>query len=618
MEEKHKKIQDLISELDDLRKRSGELETLIADDFKKINDELMKYMLMTNSSKDYITLIDNNYIYQAVNDAYLEARNLSREDVIGHTVAEIWGESVFRESIKPYIDKCLEGNIVNDQSTFEFKASELNYMDVTYYPCHDTNGTLSHVVVTSHNITEIKRSEEKIKRLAYYDQLTGLPNRLHFMELLHFEVNHTKRNKMKLAVMFLDLDNFKTINDTLGHDVGDKLLQSVAKRVAKLLRESDTVSRIEGHISLISDSFARIGGDEFLLIIPSLSHFENATVIVERMLNSFKEPFFIDGNELHITTSIGIALYPDDGETIEALLKNSDTAMYRAKEQGKNNYQFYSPSMNAEALERMKLANNLYHAMERNELNVYYQPLIDINTGQIVGIESLLRWHHPELGEISPEKFIPIAEEAALIVPIGEMVLRTACTQMKVWEATGFKPLSLSVNLSVLQIKDRNFIDKVSAILNETGFEPERLELEITESTILQSMDVILDNLNTLKAMKVNIAIDDFGTGYSSLTSLKKLPINTLKIDQSFIQNITSNEDDATIVSIMIAMAHKLNIKVVAEGVETEEQLSLLKQFQCHEVQGYLVSHPISAEELTKLIQEKGNSDYTNLRKKTT
>lgn len=594
------------------------METLIADDFKKINDELMKYMLMTNSSKDYITLIDNNYIYQAVNDAYLEARNLSREDVIGHTVAEIWGESVFRESIKPYIDKCLEGNIVNDQSTFEFKASELNYMDVTYYPCHDTNGTLSHVVVTSHNITEIKRSEEKIKRLAYYDQLTGLPNRLHFMELLHFEVNHTKRNKMKLAVMFLDLDNFKTINDTLGHDVGDKLLQSVAKRVAKLLRESDTVSRIEGHISLISDSFARIGGDEFLLIIPSLSHFENATVIVERMLNSFKEPFFIDGNELHITTSIGIALYPDDGETIEALLKNSDTAMYRAKEQGKNNYQFYSPSMNAEALERMKLANNLYHAMERNELNVYYQPLIDINTGQIVGIESLLRWHHPELGEISPEKFIPIAEEAALIVPIGEMVLRTACTQMKVWEATGFKPLSLSVNLSVLQIKDRNFIDKVSAILNETGFEPERLELEITESTILQSMDVILDNLNTLKAMKVNIAIDDFGTGYSSLTSLKKLPINTLKIDQSFIQNITSNEDDATIVSIMIAMAHKLNIKVVAEGVETEEQLSLLKQFQCHEVQGYLVSHPISAEELTKLIQEKGNSDYTNLRKKTT
>lgn len=617
MEEKHKKIQDLITELDELRKRSVELETVIANDFRKINDELTKYMLMTNSSKDYITLIDNNYIYQAVNDAYLEARNLKREDVIGHTVAEIWGESVFHESIKPDIDKCLEGNIVNDQSTFEFKAAELNYMDITYYPCYDTNGTLSHVVVTSHNITEIKRSEEKIKRLAYYDQLTGLPNRLHFMELLHFEVNHTKRNKMKLAVMFLDLDNFKTINDTLGHDVGDKLLQSVAKRVEKLLRESDTVSRIGGHISLISDSFARIGGDEFLFIIPSLSHFENATVIVERMLNSFKEPFFIDGNELHITTSIGIALYPDDGETIEALLKNSDTAMYRAKEQGKNNYQFYSPSMNAESLERMKLANSLHHALERDELNIYYQPLIDINTGQIVGIESLLRWHHPELGAISPEKFIPIAEEAALIVPIGEMVLRKACTQMKVWEATGFKPLSLSVNLSVLQIKDRNFIDKVSAILEETGFEPERLELEITESTILQNIDVIIDNLYTLKEMKVNIAIDDFGTGYSSLTSLKKLPISTLKIDQSFIQNITSNEDDATIVSIMIAMAHKLNIKVVAEGVETEEQLSLLKQFQCHEVQGYLVGHPLSAEELTKLIQEKENFDHTNIRNKT-
>ncbi len=609
MEDQQKKIEDLVQELDELRKRSIELETVIADDFRKINDELMKYMLMTNSSKDYITLIDNNYIYQAVNDAYLEARNLKREDVIGHTVAEIWGESVFQESIKPYIDKCLEGNIVNDQSTFEFRASELNYMDITYYPCYDRNGTLSHVVVTSHNITEIKRSEEKIKRLAYFDQLTGLPNRVHFMELLQFELNHAKRNKTKLAVMFLDLDNFKTINDTLGHDVGDKLLQSVAKRVADLLRESDTVSRVEGYISLISDSFARIGGDEFLLIIPSLSFFENATVIVERILNSFKEPFFINGHELHITTSIGIALYPDDGETIDALLKNSDTAMYRAKEQGKNNYQFYTPSMTAEALDRMKLATNLYHALERDELDVFYQPLIDLNTGRIVGIESLLRWQHPELGDISPERFIPVAEEAALIVPIGEMVLRKSCNQMKTWEKAGLKSLGLSVNLSVLQIKDRNFIEKVSNILEETGFEPERLELEITESTILQSMDVIIDNLYKLKDMKVNIAIDDFGTGYSSLTSLKRLPISTLKIDQSFIQNITSNEDDATIVSIMISMAHKMNIKVVAEGVETKEQLSMLKEFQCHEVQGYLVGYPLSAEEITKLILQQENSD---------
>jgi PAS domain S-box-containing protein len=609
MKDQQKKIEDLVQELDELRKRSSELENVIADDFRKINDELMKYMLMTNSSKDYITLIDNNYIYQAVNDAYLEARNLKREDVIGHSVSEIWGESVFQESIKPYIDKCLEGNIVNDQSTFEFRAAELNYMDVTYYPCYDMNGTLSHVVVTSHNITEIKRSEEKIKRLAYFDQLTGLPNRVHFMELLKFELNHAKRNKTKLAVMFLDLDNFKTINDTLGHDVGDKLLQGVAMRVAKLLRESDTVSRVEGYISLISDSFARIGGDEFLLIIPSLSFFENATVIVERILNSFKEPFFINGYELHITTSIGIALYPDDGGTIDTLLKNSDTAMYRAKEQGKNNYQFYTPSMTAEALDRMRLATNLYHALERNELDVYYQPLIDLNTGQIVGIESLLRWQHPELGQISPEKFIPVAEEAALIVPIGEMVLRKACKQMKTWEKSGLKSLCLSVNLSVLQIKDRNFIEKVSKILDETKFEPERLELEITETTILQSIDVIIDNLYKLKDMGVNIAIDDFGTGYSSLTSLKRLPINTLKIDQSFIQNITSNEDDATIVSIMIAMAHKMNIKVVAEGVETQEQLSLLKQFQCHEVQGYLVGYPLSAEEMTKLIQLQGNPD---------
>jgi PAS domain S-box-containing protein len=609
MKDQQKKIEDLVKELDELRKRSSELENVIADDFRKINDELMKYMLMTNSSKDYITLIDNNYIYQAVNDAYLEARNLKREDVIGHTVAEIWGESVFQESIKPYIDKCLEGTIVNDQSTFEFRAAELNYMDITYYPCYDANGTLSHVVVTSHNITEIKRSEEKIKRLAYFDQLTGLPNRVHFMELLQFELNHAKRNKTKLAVMFLDLDNFKTINDTLGHDVGDKLLKGVAKRVAKLLRESDTVSRVEGYISLISDSFARIGGDEFLLIIPSLSFFENATIIVERILNSFKEPFFINSHELHITTSIGIALYPDDGETIDVLLKNSDTAMYRAKEQGKNNYQFYTPSMTAEALDRMRLATNLYHALERDELDVFYQPLIDLNTGQIVGIESLLRWQHPELGAIPPEKFIPIAEEAALIVPIGEMVLRKSCKQMKTWEEAGLKSLGLSVNLSVLQIKDRNFIEKVSNILEETGFEPERLELEITESTILQSMDVIIDNLYKLKDMKVNIAIDDFGTGYSSLTSLKKLPISTLKIDQSFIQNITSNEDDATIVSIMISMAHKMNIKVVAEGVETKEQLSLLKQFQCHEVQGYLVGHPLSAKEMTKLILLQENSD---------
>ncbi len=605
MEDKDKKIEELIEELKALTERNRELEKRIDLDFKQLSKELMKYKLMTNSSKDYITLIDRNYVYQAVNDAYLEARNLKRENVIGHTVAEVWGNDVFQESIKWYIDRCFEGHIVNDQSTFEFKSSELNYMDITYYPCYDTDDSLSHVVVTSHNITDIKRSEEKIKRLAYYDSLTGLPNRLQFVELLDFELTYARRNKTKLAVMFLDLDNFKTINDTLGHAVGDLLLQRVAGRIANVLRESDTVSRFSGHIKFISDSFSRIGGDEFLLILPALNRPENANIIVERIIESFKEPFFIEQHELHITTSIGIAIFPDDGETYESLLKNSDTAMYRAKEFGKNNYQFYSPSMNAEAMERMKLANNLHHAIERNELTVCYQPLINLSTGEIVGIESLLRWHHPEVGTISPEKFIPLAEELNLIIPIGEMVLRTACHEMKELEDTGMKPLTLSVNLSVLQIKDRKFVEKVAHILHETGFDPERLELEITETTILQNIDIIHENLKKLKEMKINIAIDDFGTGYSSLTSLKKLPINTLKIDQSFICNITTNEDDATIVSIMIAMANKMNIKVIAEGVETEEQLNILKEFQCHEIQGYLVSHPLTAHDLDKLLGKK-------------
>jgi diguanylate cyclase (GGDEF)-like protein len=440
-------------------------------------------------------------------------------------------------------------------------------------------------------LAEIKQAAETMWQQVYHDPLTGLPNRMLFEDRLTLEMAHARRDKQGLAVMFLDLDHFKLINDTLGHSVGDQLLQDVAHRLRDALRGTDTV--------------ARMGGDEFALLLTRVTHAENVARVAQKIFHVLKPPFNFGGHDFHITPSIGITLYPNDGEDTQTLLKNADTALYRAKEQGRNVYQFYTPAMNSKTLERLALENNLRRALERKEFVVYYQPRVKISTKRIIGMEALVRWQHPELGLISPVKFIPLAEETGLIIPLGEWVLRTACEQTKAWQEAGFPPLRVGVNLSARQFQQPNLVERVAQVLKETGLHPHYLELEITESAAMQNAEYTLPVLYYLKEMGIHISIDDFGTGYSSLSYLKKFPFHTLKLDQSFIRDLTTDPNDAMIAKVVITLAHGLKLEVVAEGVETQEQLDFLKQLQGDEVQGYLFSKPLPAEEFEELLRQE-------------
>ena len=440
------------------------------------------------------------------------------------------------------------------------------------------------------DITERKQAQAMIQYQAFHDLLTGLPNRTLFNDRLLQSLVNARRSQNILAVMFLDLDRFKTINDTLGHAVGDQLLQQVAQRVIARLREGDT--------------FARWGGDEFTLLLPQISCSEQAAKIAQRILDTLQEPFNLECHELYITSSIGIALCPCDGEDVQTLLRNADAALYRAKEQGRNNYQFYIPAMNSHAQELLTLENRLHHALKQGEFVLYYQPQVNINTGELTGIEALVRWQHPELGLVPPETFIPLAEENGLIVPINEWVLRTACSQNKVWQEAGISPLRIAVNLSPRQFQQPNLVATVAWILEETGLAPQCLELEITETIIIQNVDFARMMLLDLQAMGIHISMDDFGTGYSSLGYLKKFPFHTLKLDQSFIEELTDNPQDKAIISAVIALGHALNLRVVAEGVETQEQFELLRSLHCEQIQGYLFSRPLCVEDATKFLQD--------------
>ncbi len=439
------------------------------------------------------------------------------------------------------------------------------------------------------DITQRKKAEEKIKYMAYHDALTGLSNRKHFRERLDQGLVHARRTGRMLAVIFLDLDRFKTINDTLGHDIGDLLLQSTAGRLKNCVRKEDTVSRQ--------------GGDEFTLLIAEVSHVKDAIGIADKILESIKQPYMLEGHELFITTSVGVAFFPDDGEDAETLLKNADVAMYRAKEEGRDCYQLYTPAMQANTLEKLELENSLRRAMERNELTVYYQPQVSLKTGEIVGAEALARWRHNEKGMVPAMEFIPLAEDIGLIVPIGEWVLRTACEQNRAWQGAGLPPIRMAVNLSVLMFQQKGLVDVVSGVLKETGLAPEFLELEVTETVLMKDFDAAATTLITLKDMGVHVAIDDFGTGYSSLSYLKRLSVGRLKIDKSFVRDLTIHPDDDAIVTATVAMAHSLKLTALAEGVETRQQLEFLRSAQCDEIQGNLFSKPLPHEEFEGLLK---------------
>ncbi|OLP20017.1 diguanylate cyclase [Leptolyngbya sp. 'hensonii'] len=430
-----------------------------------------------------------------------------------------------------------------------------------------------------------RRVEAMIRHQASHDQLTGLPNRLFLNDRLSLELINAHRQNEVLAVLFLDLDRFKTINDTLGHAMGDQLLQSVTDRLRGCLREGDFI--------------ARWGGDEFTLLLPQITSPEDATHIARRILHALSQTFWFEDHEFYVTASIGIALAPYDGEDVETLLKNADTAMYRAKQQGKNNYQLYTSAMNGTALEQLVLENNLRKALEREELILHYQPQLDLNTGEVISMEALIRWQHPELGLVPPSQFIPLAEETGLICPIGEWVLRSACQQNQAWQMAGLPRLRVAVNISGRQFQQKNLVKTITQILEETGLNPEDLEIEITESVAVQDVDFTIAILQQLRDMGIHVAIDDFGTGYSSLSSLKRFPLNTLKIDRSFVRDLASNTCDAAIVRAVVSLGQGLNLQVMAEGVETQEQMMALCKVGCTGVQGYFFSKPLPIDAAT-------------------
>jgi len=435
-------------------------------------------------------------------------------------------------------------------------------------------------------------TQDKIHHLAYHDHLTGLPNRLHFNDQLNHAIQQAIQSNHILAVMFLDLDIFKMVNDTMGHDAGDQLLKVVSERLVKTLRKTDII--------------ARLGGDEFIILIDHAENIQEICGIAESILDSFRESFQLHGKECFLTTSIGIALYPDDGQDNETLLKNADIAMYRAKEKGKNQYVICSPVMKSSVTENMNLANDLYRAMERNELELYYQPQVSCSSNYIVGAEALLRWHHPELGTLSPSKFIPIAEQTGLIIPIGEWVLRSACTQNKRWHNAGYSKLRVGVNLSVKQFQNHTqLLRQVEDILKDTGLAPEYLELELTESIAMKEKSHVAETLNILKNHGIRIAIDDFGMEYSSLSYLKHLPIDTIKIAMPFVQGIEVSNVDEAITKAVIVLAKSMGKGIIAEGVETESQMVFLTQRMCDEIQGFHYFKPMPVDQMEELLKKE-------------
>ena len=440
------------------------------------------------------------------------------------------------------------------------------------------------------DLEERKRVELSIRHMAHHDALTGLPNRTLFRDRLTHAMAQADRYHQKLAVLFLDLDRFKAINDTLGHNVGDQLLTIAAERLRSCVRDCDTV--------------ARLGGDEFTVIVDDIMEVQDAAVVAQKILDTLSQPFNLHDHEVFISVSIGITLYPSDDESADNLLRNADSAMYRAKEYGRNNYQFYVADMNVKARARLMLESSLRRALDRGEFTLYYQPRVDLFSGRVIGAEALLRWRHPEIGLVPPVEFIPILEETGMIIPVGDWVLRQASQQNRAWQDMGLPPIRMAVNLSVRQFIQKDLAESVLRILEQVGLSPEYMELEITEDLLLEHNQTNIITLTKLRNQGIHISIDDFGTGYSSLSYLKRLPIDTLKIDQSFVRDIDTDPDNKAIASAIIAMANSLHLNVLAEGVETDEQLAFLRAQGCNEIQGFSFSQPLPADEFERLLRE--------------
>jgi diguanylate cyclase (GGDEF)-like protein/PAS domain S-box-containing protein len=548
-----------------------------------------RFRAMTNLSSDWYWEQDAEFRF---------TRLESRATTVRQTPNPLIGRRIWESTLQPHLPGGWDDfrGLLDDRQSFRDVVMQRAapdkapyYISMSGEPVFDASGTFTGYRGISREITEQKVAEEHIHHMARHDSLTGLPNRLLFSSLLNAALKTAARYKRSFGVMFIDLDRFKLINDTLGHEAGDTLLKEITARFKQAVRSSDVL--------------ARLGGDEFVVLVQEVSDREHAATVARKLLSAAIKPVMLLGQECRVTASIGIALFPSDGGDEQTLMKNADSAMYYAKEEGKNNFQFYSSEISTQTLERLTLESNLRRAMEREEFSLHYQAKVDTKSGAINGVEALLRWSNAELGSVSPGKFIPVAEETGLIVHIGRWVLKTACLQNVAWQRQGLPPISMAVNLSVRQFADEGLVDDIATILEETGMVPSLLELEITEGMIVHDVEHAIRLLTAIKQLGVRLAIDDFGTGYSSLGQLKNFPIDTLKVDRSFIRDLATDSEDKAITSAIIAMGKTLSLTVVAEGVETMEQQAFLRDQACDEMQGYYFSKPVAAEEFATLLR---------------
>ncbi|MCS7463169.1 EAL domain-containing protein [Paenibacillus doosanensis] len=559
---------------------------------KKMEEDIRKreemYRLITENSSDLISIIDAEGRFLYVSP--------SHHSLLGYELSDFERRYMYEwihEEDRETFHKAVQEQRITGKSSLllEFrihtKHNDDYDMETRINPVIDPSGTVSSLILVMRNITERKSSERKIRHLAYHDTLTDLPNRRLFMDRLRKEIHQAKQLRLQLAIMFLDLDRFKNINDSLGHEAGDLILIEAAQRISQCIRSNDMV--------------ARLGGDEFIVLLTNISSSEEVESISRRIQTSLQEPIGFNGKSFHISCSMGIAIFPADGREPKELMKRADMALYAVKDSGRNGISFFRVDMEERSLERILLENELKKAIQQEQFHIDYQPKLDLATGELIGMEALVRWNHPELGRIPPNKFIPIAEETGLILPLGEWVLRRGCEQNKKWQDQGYLPLKLSVNLSVRQFYQSDLLVKIKEILQQTGLEPQWLELEVTES-VFSDMDNAAAILQKIRDLGIHTSIDDFGTGYSSFGYIQRLPIDTLKIDASFIRDIHQNKESHAIVKAILTIAQTLGLNVIAEGVENEEQLAVLSEDGCDQGQGFLFSKPLSGHDFEKYL----------------
>ena len=555
------------------------------------SDALLKLSLAVEQSPNSIVITDLEGKIEYVNGMFTTVTGYGMDEALGQNPRILQSGQTPQSTFDDMWAHLTRGDVWHGEFVNRRKDQSVYSESAIISPVKQANGKITNYMAIKEDLTDKKRVESYIENLAHFDQLTGLPNRVMLYDRVKYLLNMSQRNSEYLAVMFLDLDNFKNINDTLGHTIGDGVLIEMAKRIKSAIRDEDTVSRL--------------GGDEFIMLFPNTD--SNAAMhVATKLIAEISKASLIANNELTITPSIGIAIYPNDGEDFETLLKNADTAMYRVKNSSRNGFHFFTQEMQLNLARNLKLENALRHALERNELEVYYQPQVAIEDGRVIGAEALLRWKHPELGMVSPAEFIPIAESSGQIVKIGEWVLRTAIKQTKKWIDDGFAPMIIAVNLSAIQFREKNLLTLVTDVLKQAQLPPQYLELELTEAVTMHDPESVINVMNRLHEKGIRMSIDDFGTGYSSLSYLKQFKVYKLKIDQSFIRDISEDSDDRAIVSAIIDMAHNLGLQTIAEGVETAEQLAFLRLHGCNEAQGYYFSKPLPSTEFERFLQNKG------------